>query len=242
MITRLTGAFFMSSISSSFFILSVGGSIVVPKEGIDVSFLKGFKRMIERYTKEGHRFVIVVGGGGTSRYYQQAAKQVGTVASDDLDWLGIHSTRLNAHLLRTVFRDIAHPVVVKDPSRPLQNWTAPVLIAAGWKPGWSTDYVAMRLAKRLHAKTVVNLSNIDRVYSKDPRKHSDAVPLDSMSWKAFRELVGNTWNPGMNTPFDPVASRLGEQIKAKVIIANGTNLKNTDRILSGKKFEGTVIG
>src|SRR3989339_1605934 len=132
MITRLTGAFFMSSISSSFFILSVGGSIVVPKEGIDVSFLKGFKRMIERYTKEGHRFVIVVGGGGTSRYYQQAAKQVGTVASDDLDWLGIHSTRLNAHLLRTVFRDIAHPRIVENYDYKLLNVKEPVVIGGGW--------------------------------------------------------------------------------------------------------------
>lgn len=207
-----------------------------------MAFLAGFKKLIEKHVRRGARFVIIVGGGSTCRQYQQAARDVGTVLSDDLDWLGIHATRLNGHLLRTIFRRLAHPVMIKDPTRPLGRWHEPVLIAAGWKPGWSTDYVAMRLAKRLKAETVINLTNVDYVYDKDPRAHADAKPIREIDWPAFRKMVGDAWDPGMHVPFDPIASRLAQQAKKRVVMINGRNLENLDRFLSGKTFTGTVVG
>jgi uridylate kinase len=229
-------------VEPSTLVISVGGSIVVPNGGIDTDFLNRFHSIIERHTKHGWRFVIVVGGGGTARAYQQAAGKVGEITRDDLDWLGIHSTRLNGHLMRTVFRKIAHPVMFKDPTRVPKSWHGSVLVAAGWKPGWSTDYVATRIAKRLGAKLVVNLSNIDYLFDKDPRKHKDAAPICDIPWKQFRKMVGSKWDPGMNVPFDPVASRLADQSRIQVVVANGKNFDNLDKLLSGEPFMGTVIG
>lgn len=223
------------------FILSVGGSLVVPKTGIDTKFLQEFKKLIIKHTKLGKRFVIVVGGGTTARNYQDAARRVGKLTLDDIDWLGIHATRLNGHLMRTVLRDVAHPIMIKDPTRPIGKWTESVLVAAGWKPGWSTDYVATRIAKKVGATTIANLSNIDYVYTKDPNKFKDAKKIEQISWKDFRKMVGNVWDPGMNVPFDPIASKLAEQCKMHVAIVNGTNIKNLDQLLSGKIFEGTKI-
>lgn len=231
-----------NSLTPSTLVISVGGSLVAPSSGIDYDFLKSLKRLITRHTKRGWRFVIVVGGGGTARQYQEAARKVGKLTREDLDWLGIHATRLNGHLMRTIFRAIAYPIMLKDPSRPLSRWKEPVLVAAGWKPGWSTDYVATRIAKRLGAKTLVNLSNIDYVYDKDPRKHADAQVICEISWKDFRRIVGNKWDPGMNVPFDPVASRLAQNSGIRVAILNGKNMENLDGLLSGERFVGTVIG
>ncbi|MFH1252785.1 MAG: UMP kinase [Candidatus Uhrbacteria bacterium] len=222
-------------------VLSVGGSLVVPPEGIDTVFLKSFKKLLEKYIQQGRRFIIVVGGGTTCRLYQNAARKVTKLTRDDLDWLGIHSTRLNGHLMRTVLREIAHPIMIKDPTRPLGKWTEPVLVAAGWKPGWSTDYVATRLAKRLKAKVLVNLSNIDYVCDKDPRKYPEAKQIKQTTWPDFRKIVGDKWDPGMNVPFDPVASKLAEQCGLEVVILNGKKLKNVDNFLSGQKFIGTII-
>lgn len=221
-------------------VLSVGGSIVVPKEGINVAFLKSFRSLIQRHVSRGHRFIIVVGGGATARTYQQAANTIVDLASEDVDWLGIHTTRLNGHLLRAVFRDVALHRVVKDPTRHVA-WNRPVLIAAGWKPGWSTDYVAVRLARKFGAHTVYNLSNIDYVYDKDPNLHEDAKRQTRMTWSAFRKLVGNKWSPGANAPFDPIASRLAEQWKMRVVILNGTRLANLNACLLGTRCKGTVI-
>lgn len=222
------------------FVLSLGGSILVPNGGVDLVFLKGFVRLIKTRIKAGDRFVIVVGGGSTARFYQRAAQAVGRLADEDVDWLGIHATRLNAHLLRSVFRDQALHRVIKDPREPL-NWNKPLLIAAGWKPGWSTDYVAVRLAKRFVARRVINLSNVSVVYDKDPNVHADAKPINQIEWKEFCKIVGSKWIPGMNVPFDPIASKSASKWGLEAVIANGRDLKNLNKIFSGKKFVGTVI-
>lgn len=223
-------------------VISVGGSIVVPNGEIATDFLKAFRKTLASHAKDGWKFVIVVGGGGTARAYQNAAKAVGNVTRDDLDWLGIHSTRLNGHLIRTVFRDIAHPVMYKDPTRVPHRFKEHVLVAAGWKPGWSTDYVATRIAKRLGAKIVLNLSNVDYLYTADPRKDKTATPICEITWKDFRKMVGNTWDPGMNAPFDPIASRLAQNAGIQAVLLNGTNLANLSNLLDGKSFIGTMIG
>lgn len=231
-----------NSLKPSTLVISVGGSLVVPNGGIDTDFLRALKKMIVKHVRRGWKFVIVVGGGGTARQYQQAARSIGKLERDDIDWLGIHSTRLNGHLIRTILREVAHPIMMKDPTAPLRKWHEPVLIAAGWKPGWSTDYVATRFAKRLGAKLVINLSNIDYVYDKDPNKFPDAIAIREIGWKDFRKMVGETWDPGMNVPFDPVASRMASRSGMSVALLNGKNMKNLDDLLNGKVFIGTVIG
>lgn len=230
-----------NTLAPSTLVISVGGSLIVPNGSIDTTFLKAFKALIQKQVKRGWRFVIVVGGGGTARHYQQSARAIGKLERDDIDWLGIHSTRLNGHLMRTVLREVAHPIMMKDPTSPLKKWQNPVLTAAGWKPGWSTDYVAARFAKRLGAKIVVNLSNIDYLYDKDPNRHKDATAICDITWKEYRAMVGNEWDPGMNVPFDPVASRLAHQSGMTVALLNGKNIKNLDALLSKKTFVGTVI-
>lgn len=225
---------------SDLFVISLGGSILVPNGGVDLDFLKGFSRLIKSRIKKGGRFVIVVGGGSTARFYQRAARAVGRLANEDVDWLGIHATRLNAHLLRSVFRDQALHRVIKDPREPL-NWNKSLLIAAGWKPGWSTDYVAVRLAKRFAARQVINLSNVSVVYDKDPNEHADARPINQIKWAEFCKLVGSKWIPGMNVPFDPIASKSASKWRLQVVIANGRDLKNLQKILNGQKFVGTII-
>jgi uridylate kinase len=221
-------------------IISLGGSIIVPNE-IDVGFLKSFKALIERYISRGFRFIIVAGGGQTCRKYQGAASAVTRLDKEDLDWLGIHSTRLNAHLLRTIFWHDADPTVIKDPTTAKKTSKSMIQIAAGWKPGWSTDYDTVLLAKRFGADTILNLTNNDYVYDKDPKKFENARPIKEISWKDFRKLVGSEWNPGMNVPFDPIASREAEVSGLKVLMLNGTKLKNLENCLSGRKFIGTII-
>lgn len=220
-------------------VLSVGGSLVVPKTGIDVSYLKDFRSFILKQVKNGYRFIIVVGGGRTARQYQEAANALVSLAEEDVDWLGIHATRLNGHLLRSLFRDIALHRVVKDPTRKIV-WNKKVLIAAGWKPGWSTDYVAVKMAKQYGSKLVINLSNINAVYDRDPNLDPDAKKFDRMTWKQFRAIVGHEWHPGANHPFDPVASRLADQ-SGMTVVVTGKDFKNLNNILIGKPFKGTTI-
>jgi uridylate kinase len=223
-------------------IISLGGSLIVPDE-IDWIFVKRFKKVIEKYIQKKYKFIIITGGGKLARKYQEAASRITKLTDDDRDWLGIHATRMNAHFIRTIFRKHAHPKINKNPNQleEFYNFKESILIAAGWKPGFSTDYDAALLAKYLGAKTIVNFSNIDYVCDKDPKKFKNAKKIENISWKDFRKMVGNTWDPGMNAPFDPIASKLAQENKLSVIIMNGKNLKNLENYLEGKKFKGTFI-
>jgi uridylate kinase len=222
-------------------IISLGGSLIVPKSGIDIAFLKQFKSLISRRIAKGDRFVIICGGGSTARQYQAAARAVGQLTHEDIDWLGIHATRLNGHLMRAIFHRQSHPTIVKNPNAP-PRFREPILIAAGWKPGWSTDYDAVLLASGLGATTVINLSDVDYVYSADPRKDRNAKPMKRIDWKAFRKLVGNKWNPGVNAPFDPVASELAARIGLTVKMIRGRSVRDVERAIAGEPFKGTMIG
>lgn len=228
------------------YIISLGGSLIAPPAGIDWRFLKKFRTLIMARMKKGERFVIVTGGGQTARSYQEAAVKVTKLTADDRDWLGIHTTRLNAHLIKTIFRAYAHPRINKNPrtKADLKKHFAKgekIMVAAGWRPGWSTDYVATILAERLKAKTIINLSNIKYVYDKDPKKFKNAKKITEINWTDFRKIVGNVWDPGLNAPFDPIASKLAQELKLKVIIAQGKNIKNLEKIFDKEKFIGTVI-
>jgi uridylate kinase len=223
-------------------IISLGGSLIVP-DGIDWKFLKAFKALIDAEVAKGRTFILVTGGGRTARSYIDAASLVAPVSDEDRDWLGIHSTRLNAHLVRTIFRDHAYPRINTNPHDLDDFYLAkePILVAAGWRPGHSTDYDAVLLGKYLDATKIANLSNISYVYDKDPKEHPDAKRFDAMTWKEFRGLVGEEWSPGLNTPFDPIAARLAEQEGMEVAILAGTDLPNLEAYLDEKPFQGTVI-
>lgn len=225
-------------------VLSVGGSIVAPNQP-DTEFLTNFVNMIKEWLNEdsSRKLIFVVGGGAPARIYQNAYKTVvdGNIQNDAADWIGIMATRLNAQLLKAIFGSLCVQDVVIDPTE-VEEFAGRILVAAGWKPGFSTDNDAVLLAERFAAKTVVNLSNIEKVYTDDPRTNPDAKPLDTISWSDFRKMVGDEWNPGKNCPFDPIASKRASQNEISVICAGGKNIENIKNILNDKPFIGTKIG
>lgn len=223
-------------------ILSVGGSIIIPKTGFDIPFLKDFRKLILSEVKKGKKFIIVIGGGATCRQYQAAAKEtVPNLTSLDLDMIGIHTTYYNAQFVKYLFKDVAYPEVITNPTKKITT-TKPVIVGCGWKPGCSTDKDAVLMAKTYGITEVINITNVDHVYSKDPRVHADAEMIHELTWKRFRdEIVGHDWKPGMNAPFDPIASKHAAELKLSVSIVKGTNLKEVAKAIQGKKFEGSVI-
>ena len=223
-------------------VISLGGSIVAP-DGVDENFLKNFIALIQNQLEndEKRRFILVIGGGGPARAWQKAYRNLCPAALDEqADWIGITATRLNAQLVKAVLGELCVQEVVNDPTH-VEPLIGRVLVAAGWKPGFSSDYDAVLLAERFQAGSLINLSNIEQVYTDDPRRNPEAKPIDKISWPEFISIIGDEWIPGKNVPFDPVASRHAFKIGLKVIFASGRNLDNLKRILLGGDFLGTVI-
>jgi uridylate kinase len=220
-------------------VVSVGGSLIVPDQ-IDTDFLKRFKGLILEKIEQGLTFTIIAGGGKVCRRYQEAAGAITPLSRQDLDWLGIHVTRLNAQLLRNIFVGYAHQQIIKNPTADIEA-DEPVIIAAGWQPGCSTDYDAVLIAKNLGAARLVNLSNIDYVYDSDPKKNPQAKKIEKISWTEFRKLIPEEWDPGLSSPFDPIAAKEAEALGLEVAIINGEKLEEFSNYLEGKPFIGTVI-
>lgn len=220
-------------------VMSVGGSLIVPDQ-IDTKFLKNLKDYIEE--EKDKRFVIIAGGGKTARRYQEAADAVHKLDKEDLDWLGIHATRLNGHLLRTIFKNTAYRTMITNPDEILDvPKEARVIIASGYRPGASTDLRAIQIAERVGAKKVINLSNIDQVYTADPRTNQDATPIKDISWAEFRKLIPSEWDPGLSSPFDPIAAREAEEKGIEVACINGVKLDELKKYLNSEEFIGTKI-
>ncbi|MDR2659536.1 MAG: UMP kinase [Spirochaetaceae bacterium] len=235
-------------------VISLGGSIVAPDK-VDESYLEKFVGLIKEFLLNNveRRFIIVVGGGGPARTWQSAYRNVGKTLGDPIndeaaDWIGIMATRLNAQLVKALFGAYCTDDVITDPNEERRApdgtariFTGRVLLAAGWKPGFSSDNDAALLAKRFGAKTIINLSNIEKVYTADPKTDPLAKPLDDITWKEFRAITGNEWTPGKNVPFDPIASRTAEDADIDVICAAGRNLENLRQILCYGLYTGTLI-
>ena len=224
-------------------VLDFGGSIVAPDE-VDTAFIRRFKEFLENWLNKdkNNKAIIVIGGGAPARKYQQAYRDIVTENDhNEQDWIGITATRLNAQLIKAVFSRYCREDVVIDPTAP-ESFDGQVMVAAGWKPGWSTDYDAVILAEKFGAHTVYNLSNIAKVYTDDPKKNPNAKPLDYVSWDDYKVMAGDEWTPGKNVPFDPIATKKAAELNLQVIAAAGNDLENLQKIFDGEEFFGTIIG
>ncbi len=226
------------------YIISLGGSLIIPQatQQINIDYLVQFKQLLSSHIAQGKRFFIITGGGYTARQYQNAGKPLAELSNSDLDWLGIYSTHLNAQFIRTILKEWSYPHIL---DRADQNFTDidqyPVVVSGGWHPGNSTDYIAVKIAEKYGAQKLINLSNIDYVYTADPKVDPEATPIETMTWSEFRTMVGDTWDPGASAPFDPIASKEAEQQCIEVAILNGENLENLSKYLDEDEFVGTVI-
>ena len=220
-------------------IISLGGSLIVPDQ-VDTEFLKTFRELILSEIEQGKKFIIVTGGGKLSRRYASAAEDISELNEEQLDWLGIHSTRFNADFVKLLLWDVAEKEIIVNPNDPI-DISKPIVLAGGWKPGNSTDLVCVLLAKNIGAKRVINLSNTDYVYDSDPKENKDAKKLERISWVEYRKIIPEDWSPGLNTPFDPVASKLAEEEGITVMTMNGKPIDNLAKALAGETFQGTTI-
>jgi uridylate kinase len=222
------------------FVISLGGSVAFP-ERLNLDFLKEFYSFIKREVKKENKFIIVAGGGDITRKYQTAAGKITRVSNGDKDWLGIHTTRLNAHLLRTIFKREANPIVFDKRFKIKDFGKYPVIIASGWRPGWSTDYVAVQIAVDFKMRIVINLSKAAYIYTADFEKYPYAKPIEKISWKDYLNLIPKKWVPGLHVPVDPIAAKLAKRKNIKVIVVSALDLGNLRNILRGGKFKGTIL-
>ncbi len=202
-------------------VLSLGGSLLAPN-GINWEYLKQFCAFIQIHNDI--RWIITVGGGKPVR---ELIAHVDDRTQKDL--VGIAMTRVHAQLLISQLEG-AHPHVLTSTELPDQST---VYVAGGFTPGRTTDDVATQFAVAHNASHIINLTNVDGVLV-------GGAVQEHMTFDAFLELFSEH-EPGMNAPFDPVATRRAQQAGMNVYIISGKHLERIDAILSEKPFIGTLL-
>lgn len=213
-------------------IFSLGGSIINSGE-ININFLFEFKKFCFELINNGNKISIITGGGIIARKYQESARKF-NVDNNELDKLGIRATKINAEFLVSIFENLAYSKVLETPNANIDD-KKNIFIFSGWKPGWSTDYVSARVAKRFKEKQIFNLTNVEKVYNKEKKY------IDKLNWNEYLKLIENDWKSGMNVPFDPIASKAARDLGITVFVLKGTDLYNLKKAIKGKKFNGTII-
>ncbi len=223
-------------------VLKIGGSLLYDDKGnILTERIKKYAGAVKSLVKDGHQLIIVIGGGKPARAFISAARELGA-SEAQCDWFGIKMARHNAELLIAALGDTAYPKVVESLDElETANCFDRVVLMGGLLPGQSTNAAAALAAELVHADRLLNATNVDGVYDRDPGQPG-AKKLDTLSVAQLRAiLAGSGTRAGEYELFDPVAIGVVERSKIETVIFDGTDPDNLLRLFKGKRVGSTIV-
>jgi uridylate kinase len=220
-------------------VVRVGGSVVASP--LDASLIGRYVDLLKNLRKEGHEVVAVVGGGSLAREFIRVAAELGLEEARQ-DWAAIHVSRLLAQLFALCLGDDGCggvPASVDEAEACLKR--GKIVVAGGLRPGMTTDSVAALIGERVQADLLVKGSNVDGIYSKDPKKYPDAEKLDKLKFEDLTRLLeADSHRAGINQIIDPEAVKILRRSRLKTVVVNGFDAENVAAAVKGEQV-GTVI-
>ncbi|TXT57057.1 MAG: Uridylate kinase [Candidatus Thorarchaeota archaeon] len=223
-------------------VLKLGGSLLYDKDNQIISErIREYAQTLSQLVDNGHKMVVVVGGGKPARTFISAARELGA-SEAQCDWLGIKTARLNAELLSAALQDRVYPKIVETLDELETAWcTERIVLMGGLTPGQSTNAVAALASEIINADMLLNATNVDGVYDKDPREEGatklDTILIDDLE----RILSGGGTRAGEYRLFDPVAIRVVKRSRIKTVIFDGKEPSNISKIVAGKMIGSIII-
>ncbi len=165
------------------------------ESGIDPVLAGWIAKEVQKVTEAGTQVIIMVGGGNFLRGAQIAGHGIQRVTGDQM---GMLATMINALALTDIFEahgiktrclstifaeQVAEPFVHRLAHKHLEKGRVVVIAGGSGRPYVTTDTAAVVLALELDCEAVLKATKVDGVYDKDPKKHSDAKKLDSLSYE-----------------------------------------------------------
>jgi uridylate kinase len=220
-------------------VVKVGGFAF--SNGLKSMTIASYAEVFERLCDEGHRMVAVAGGGEEARRYIKVAREL-CASEYACDILGIEASRMNARLLIAALRNSAYPMLPKTIQElQIAFETGKIIVMGGTEPGQSTNAVAALGAEALRADILVNATNVEGVYTSDPKKNPEAKKLDEISTEELLNLVlDGKMGAGSYELFDPVAIKIVERSKTPTRIIDGRIPENIEKAVKGEAI-GTLL-
>ena len=220
-------------------VLRIGGSVIASP--INSALISKYVDVLKDLKMHGHEVAIVVGGGALARDFIKIAKNLG-LDERSQDEVAISVSRIFAQLFLKKLEALGCevvPLTVEDAVKCLRD--GKVAVMGGLKPGMTTDTVAALIAEKVNADLLIKATNQEGIYDKDPRKHSDAVLLDHLSFEELPNVFAeDKHKAGIHQILDPVAVKILRRERVKVVVVNGFKPENIVAAVNGKHV-GTMV-
>ena len=221
--------------------LSLGGSLLTGKSPEPLPFLNPdvFRRYADTLKKihyDGHELMVVCGGGQPARYFIQVARELNP-DRNLLDNLGIKATHINALFLMAALGDVA------DKSRIYQRGSdiryseeGKIMVGGGYKPGSSTDYRTVIFAKNMGADLIINATDVDGIYDRNPNVDPGANKINELTFEQLERIILETTDqvPGDYGLFDLKAVKLASRLDIPVIFIDGRDPNEIINAVNGE--------
>jgi len=220
-------------------VISLGGSILIPE--LDNNRIRDYLPVLTGIAAE-HRLFVVVGGGGGARDYIEVARSL-DIDEGTADEIGILVTRLNATLLIAALGEAAYPKVAESHSEAKKfAESKKIVVMGGITPGQTTDAVAAVLAERVRADVFVNVTSVNGIYDKDPKKFTGAKYFKTLTPSQLIGIVGKGGlGAGSHNVLDIIAARVVERSHIPLVVLDGTTPKNLSNALLTGKCECSIV-
>lgn len=238
-------------------VVAYGGSVVIPGDSYDQFAMTHLADLLKEHSSK--RFILIIGGGKLCRNVTLNVRPFfvnANLSSNEIDIandeVGIAITKVNARKVISSLQeylgdDVVYSDYIDDPNI-LPNTSHRVFIASGFKPGVTTDYCMMALAKNFNASFAFKISDFPVVLDVHPLEFNSGLidtykKINSISWQGIVDLVGDSFHPGGNYPLDPLAAKLGFEISKEnpSFSLYVGQVSQFEKMLKHIPFIGTVI-
>ena len=220
-------------------VIRVGGSVVASP--LNPVLIGRYVDLLKDLKEQGHEIVAVVGGGALARDFIRVAGELG-LDETNRDWAAIYVSRLFAHLFVMRLEDAGCgtvPASLEEAVTCLRH--GKIVVMGGLKPGMTTDTAAAMIGERVDANLWVKASNVDGIFTKDPKKYPEAKKIDELRPDDLAQLFEeNRHKAGIHQILDPEAVKILRKGGMKMVVVNGFEPENVLLAVKGETI-GTTI-
>jgi uridylate kinase len=162
--------------------------------GIDVRTVDRIATDVKEAADSGTQICMVIGGGNIFRGLAGAAKGIDRATAD---YMGMLATVMNALAMQAALErsglpsrvqsaipmsSVCEPYIRRRAIRHMEKGRAVIFAAGTGNPFFTTDTAAALRAAEMNCDALLKATQVDGVYSADPKKYPDAVRYESLSY------------------------------------------------------------
>ena len=214
-------------------------------QGLDIERVESLAREVKETAEAGVSMAVVVGAGNIVRGREFSARGVD---ADTADYMGMLGTVINAMALQDALERIgvdtglqsaigmqglAEPYVRRRCLRLLEEGRVVILAGGTGSPHFTTDTAAAIRAREIRADVLLKATNVDGVYSDDPRRNPNARKYDTLT---YMDVLNNRLGI-----MDATAITTCMDGNIPIVVFNLEQPGNIARVVKGD-LTGTYIG